>query len=183
MGNDGPLFAWDGAQRGRHRHRCGIAGWRGGRTVGSRGLLDGRVLQAGAPRDLHARWVVPDRRSGLVRGRWPPPLFWAPDGHDQDGWVQCVAGRSRGGVGGMAGRARGVRVRDPRRGARRGCGGGSRAGRLRYRRSVRTHRVAPHVLSSYKIPRHLRVVEDKDLPKLPTGKADLVSCRDLFKQV
>jgi acyl-CoA synthetase (AMP-forming)/AMP-acid ligase II len=37
------------------------------------------------------------------------------------------------------------------------------------------------MLSSYKIPRHLRVVEAADLPKLPTGKADLASLRDLFE--
>lgn len=38
------------------------------------------------------------------------------------------------------------------------------------------------VLSSYKIPRHVRVIAEVDLPKLPTGKADLVSLRDLFKE-
>jgi acyl-CoA synthetase (AMP-forming)/AMP-acid ligase II len=36
------------------------------------------------------------------------------------------------------------------------------------------------VLSSYKIPRHLRIVAEVDLPKLPTGKVDLASLRDLF---
>jgi acyl-CoA synthetase (AMP-forming)/AMP-acid ligase II len=36
-------------------------------------------------------------------------------------------------------------------------------------------------LSSYKVPRHLRIVEEGDLPKLPTGKIDLVSLRDLFE--
>jgi acyl-CoA synthetase (AMP-forming)/AMP-acid ligase II len=36
-------------------------------------------------------------------------------------------------------------------------------------------------LSSYKIPRQLRIVEESDLPKLPTGKVDLVSLRDLFE--
>jgi acyl-CoA synthetase (AMP-forming)/AMP-acid ligase II len=35
-------------------------------------------------------------------------------------------------------------------------------------------------LSSYKIPRHLRIIEEIDLPKLPTGKTDLVSLRSLF---
>jgi acyl-CoA synthetase (AMP-forming)/AMP-acid ligase II len=38
------------------------------------------------------------------------------------------------------------------------------------------------VLSSYKIPRHLRIVEEVDLPKLPTGKVDLASLRDLFTE-
>jgi hypothetical protein len=38
------------------------------------------------------------------------------------------------------------------------------------------------VLSSYKIPRHLRVIEEIDLPKLPTGKTDLVSLRHLFTE-
>jgi len=37
-------------------------------------------------------------------------------------------------------------------------------------------------LSSYKVPRHLRVVEESDLPKLPTGKVDLASLRDLFRE-
>jgi acyl-CoA synthetase (AMP-forming)/AMP-acid ligase II len=37
-------------------------------------------------------------------------------------------------------------------------------------------------LSSYKIPRHLRIVEESDLPKLPTGKVDLASLRDLFSE-
>jgi acyl-CoA synthetase (AMP-forming)/AMP-acid ligase II len=37
-------------------------------------------------------------------------------------------------------------------------------------------------LSSYKIPRHLRVIEEIDLPKLPTGKTDLVSLRSLFTE-
>jgi acyl-CoA synthetase (AMP-forming)/AMP-acid ligase II len=37
-------------------------------------------------------------------------------------------------------------------------------------------------LSSYKIPRHLRIIKDQDLPKLPTGKVDLASLRDLFKE-
>ena len=37
------------------------------------------------------------------------------------------------------------------------------------------------LLSSYKVPRHVRVIEELDLPKLPTGKADLSSLRDLFK--
>ena len=37
-------------------------------------------------------------------------------------------------------------------------------------------------LSSYKIPRHLRIIKDQDLPKLPTGKVDLASMRDLFKE-
>jgi len=36
-------------------------------------------------------------------------------------------------------------------------------------------------LSSYKIPRHVLIVEEADLPKLPTGKADLASLRDLFR--
>ena len=36
-------------------------------------------------------------------------------------------------------------------------------------------------LSGYKIPRHLRIVEESDLPKLPTGKVDLVSLHDLFE--
>lgn len=35
-------------------------------------------------------------------------------------------------------------------------------------------------LSSYKVPRHVRVIEERDLPKLPTGKADLSSLRNLF---
>lgn len=38
------------------------------------------------------------------------------------------------------------------------------------------------VLSSYKVPRHLRVVEESDLPKLPTGKVDLASLRELFTE-
>ena len=38
------------------------------------------------------------------------------------------------------------------------------------------------VLSSYKIPRHLRIVEEKQLPKLPTGKVDLTSLRGLFEE-
>jgi acyl-CoA synthetase (AMP-forming)/AMP-acid ligase II len=38
-------------------------------------------------------------------------------------------------------------------------------------------------LSRYKIPRHLRIVEEGDLPKLPTGKVDPASLRDLFKEV
>jgi acyl-CoA synthetase (AMP-forming)/AMP-acid ligase II len=37
-------------------------------------------------------------------------------------------------------------------------------------------------LSSYKIPRHLRLVEESDLPRLPTGKVDLASLRDLFRE-
>jgi acyl-CoA synthetase (AMP-forming)/AMP-acid ligase II len=36
-------------------------------------------------------------------------------------------------------------------------------------------------LSSYKVPRHLRIMEERDLPKLPTGKVDLASLRDLFE--
>jgi acyl-CoA synthetase (AMP-forming)/AMP-acid ligase II len=39
------------------------------------------------------------------------------------------------------------------------------------------------VLSSYKLPRHLRIVEEGDLPKLPTGKVDLAALRDLFTGV
>ncbi|HMG44714.1 MAG TPA: class I adenylate-forming enzyme family protein [Acidimicrobiales bacterium] len=35
-------------------------------------------------------------------------------------------------------------------------------------------------LSSYKVPRHYRVVAEPDLPMLPTGKADLVALRALF---
>jgi acyl-CoA synthetase (AMP-forming)/AMP-acid ligase II len=38
------------------------------------------------------------------------------------------------------------------------------------------------VLSSYKIPRHLRIIEEVQLPKLPTGKVDLTSLRDLFAE-
>lgn len=38
------------------------------------------------------------------------------------------------------------------------------------------------VLSSYKVPRHLLVMEEVDLPKLPTGKIDLGSLRDLFRK-
>ena len=38
------------------------------------------------------------------------------------------------------------------------------------------------VLSSYKIPRHLRIIEEAQLPKLPTGKVDLTSLRDLFAE-
>jgi acyl-CoA synthetase (AMP-forming)/AMP-acid ligase II len=37
-------------------------------------------------------------------------------------------------------------------------------------------------LSSYKIPRHLRIIEEIDRPKLPTGKTDLVSLRSLFTE-
>jgi acyl-CoA synthetase (AMP-forming)/AMP-acid ligase II len=36
-------------------------------------------------------------------------------------------------------------------------------------------------LSSYKVPRHIRIIEEVDLPKLPTGKADLNSLRALFE--
>jgi acyl-CoA synthetase (AMP-forming)/AMP-acid ligase II len=36
-------------------------------------------------------------------------------------------------------------------------------------------------LSSYKVPRHMRVVKERDLPKLPTGKADLNALRALFE--
>jgi acyl-CoA synthetase (AMP-forming)/AMP-acid ligase II len=35
-------------------------------------------------------------------------------------------------------------------------------------------------LSTYKVPRHYRVVPEGDLPMLPTGKADLVALRSLF---
>ena len=35
-------------------------------------------------------------------------------------------------------------------------------------------------LSSYKVPRHYRIVAEPDLPMLPTGKADLVALRSLF---
>jgi len=35
-------------------------------------------------------------------------------------------------------------------------------------------------LSSYKVPRHIRIVEEAMLPKLPTGKVDLTSLRNLF---
>ena len=38
------------------------------------------------------------------------------------------------------------------------------------------------VLSSYKVPRHVRIVEEADLPKLPTGKVDLSFLRDLFER-
>jgi acyl-CoA synthetase (AMP-forming)/AMP-acid ligase II len=36
-------------------------------------------------------------------------------------------------------------------------------------------------LSSYKIPKQVLVVEEADLPKLPTGKPDLASLRDLIR--
>jgi acyl-CoA synthetase (AMP-forming)/AMP-acid ligase II len=35
-------------------------------------------------------------------------------------------------------------------------------------------------LSSYKVPRHIKVMAEADLPKLPTGKVDLVGLRGLF---
>ncbi len=35
-------------------------------------------------------------------------------------------------------------------------------------------------LSSYKVPRHMRVIDEGAVPKLPTGKIDLVSLRALF---
>lgn len=35
-------------------------------------------------------------------------------------------------------------------------------------------------LSSYKIPRHIKVMTEADVPKLPTGKTDLVTLRELF---
>ena len=35
-------------------------------------------------------------------------------------------------------------------------------------------------LSSYKVPRHVKVIEEDDLPMLPTGKIDMVSLRSLF---
>ena len=35
-------------------------------------------------------------------------------------------------------------------------------------------------LSLYKAPRHMRVIEEDAVPKLPTGKIDLVSLRALF---
>jgi acyl-CoA synthetase (AMP-forming)/AMP-acid ligase II len=38
------------------------------------------------------------------------------------------------------------------------------------------------LLSSYKVPRRLRIVEERDLPRLPTGKADLASLRELFDE-
>jgi acyl-CoA synthetase (AMP-forming)/AMP-acid ligase II len=38
------------------------------------------------------------------------------------------------------------------------------------------------VLSGYKIPRRLRIVEEKHLPKLPTGKIDVTSLRGLFAE-
>ena len=125
-------------------------------------LFDGRVLQAGATRDVHAGRVVRHRRPGLVRGGRPPPLFWPPDGHDQDGRVQCVAGRGRVGLDGLACSARGVRVRGP------GGGAAGRTWRLWWCRkapapSTSAALVASlrNVLSSYKIPRQVRVVEEK----------------------
>lgn len=35
-------------------------------------------------------------------------------------------------------------------------------------------------LSSYKVPRHLKVLQETEVPKLPTGKIDMVSLRALF---
>ena len=35
-------------------------------------------------------------------------------------------------------------------------------------------------LASFKIPRHIRVLPEEDLPKLPTGKTDLVALRNLL---
>jgi len=35
-------------------------------------------------------------------------------------------------------------------------------------------------LSSYKVPRHILIVEAAEVPTLPTGKADLAALRDLF---
>jgi acyl-CoA synthetase (AMP-forming)/AMP-acid ligase II len=36
-------------------------------------------------------------------------------------------------------------------------------------------------LASYKIPRHLKVMAEGDIPVLATGKPDLVALRDLFR--
>ena len=35
-------------------------------------------------------------------------------------------------------------------------------------------------LSGYKVPRHIEVVDDGDVPTLPTGKVDLAALRQLF---
>jgi long-chain acyl-CoA synthetase len=35
-------------------------------------------------------------------------------------------------------------------------------------------------LSSYKVPKHVRIVQEGDLPMLPTGKADLAAMRTMF---
>jgi long-chain acyl-CoA synthetase len=35
-------------------------------------------------------------------------------------------------------------------------------------------------LSSYKVPKHIRIVEEGNLPLLPTGKADLAAMRTMF---
>ena len=36
-------------------------------------------------------------------------------------------------------------------------------------------------LSGYKVPRHIEVLDDADLPMLPTGKVDLAALRELFR--
>jgi acyl-CoA synthetase (AMP-forming)/AMP-acid ligase II len=36
------------------------------------------------------------------------------------------------------------------------------------------------VLSNYKVPRRVHILMDEELPKLPTGKVDLVSLRGFF---
>ncbi len=41
--------------------------------------------------------------------------------------------------------------------------------------------VLRETLSNYKVPRHIRIVQEASLPKLPTGKVDLTSLRDLFR--
>jgi acyl-coenzyme A synthetase/AMP-(fatty) acid ligase len=36
-------------------------------------------------------------------------------------------------------------------------------------------------LSSYKAPRYVRLAAGADLPKLPTGKVDIISLRAIFE--
>lgn len=36
-------------------------------------------------------------------------------------------------------------------------------------------------LSGYRLPRHIEVLDDADVPTFPTGKADLATLRELFE--
>ena len=167
----------------RPRHRRRARRRRGRRAVAAEPVPHGGLLRPRAPRDVHARRLVPHRRPVPRRRRRLLLLHRPPRRHDQDGGRERLAARGRSrdrrrrpawSRTSSASTIRSAGSSSPRRS---GCRAGQEppdADALRA--ELRTR------LSAYKVPQRYLVLADDDVPMLSSGKLDARALKERFRE-